>query len=118
MPVSLGDNIRISINIFNLKGLVDLHSIKWKEIYFEEIPVIPKLLNEENLLSLSGDRICELETLLHDWVPYEYYLNKSSLFLDCFKPQMVLKEVRCCGVGMLAMRIIYQINKEGLFYSI
>ena len=112
----MGDNLRISLNLFNMKGLVDLKSIKWKEISVEQIPSIPKVINEENLFSIPGDRICELETLLHEWVPYEYYLNDSSKYLDCFKPNMILKEARCCGVGLLAMKMNYCLCLEGFFY--
>lgn len=113
MPVSLGDEIKIAINIFNIKGLVDIKTIKWKDISIEEIQTVPKILSEENIYSIQGDRVCELETLLHEWVPYEYYMNKSSAFLDNFQPYMALKEVKCCGFGMLAMKMIYHLKKEG-----
>ena len=114
MPVSQGDNVRIAINLFNLKGLVDLKFIKWHSVILEEIPSIPKIIDENNISQIPPDRMCELETLLHDWVPYDYHPDSKSLGpLDCFSPLMILKEARYCGVGMLALRIIYQLNQTG-----
>ena len=114
MPVSPGDNVKIAINLFNLKGLVDIKSLKWHSVILEEIPIIPKNIDEFNISQIPADRICELETLLHHWVPYDYHPDSKSLGpLDCFTPLMILKEAKYCGVGMLALRIIYQLNQIG-----
>jgi len=115
MPVSPGDSVKIAINLFNLKGLVDIKSLKWQSVLLEEIPLIPKHITESNIFQIPPDRYCELETLLHEWVPYEYYFTSNNLLasLDCFSPLMILKEAKCCGVGMLALRIVYQLNQAG-----
>lgn len=118
MPVSEGDNVKIAINLFNLKGLIDIRSIKWEDIIIEEIPQIPKAINEQNLYSLPADRICELENLLDEWVPYEYRFEKKNDELDRFQPYMQLKESKCCGVGLLALRSRYQLNKPGSLLNI
>lgn len=113
MPVSEGDNVKIAINLFNLKGLIDIKSIQWEDIIIEEIPQIPKVINEQNIYSLPADRICELETLLDEWIPYEYRLDEKTGELDQFHPYMQLKEAKCCGVGLLAIRSRFQLNKPG-----
>lgn len=114
MPVSIGDSVKIAINLFNLKGLVNLKSIQWENPIFEEIPQIPKQINEKNIESIPGDRICELETLLSEWVPFQYHLNRSCDEIDIFKPYLLLKDSKCCGVGMLAIKSQYILSQTGI----
>lgn len=113
MPIRKGDNIKLSIIIFNMKGLIDIDSIQWKSPIIEEIPIIPKIFTCENIKLVNQDRICELESLLDTWIPYEYFNHPDKILLDCFEPQLFLKEVKCCGVGLLATKMYFLAKEKG-----
>lgn len=63
MPVSISDNIKISLSIYNLSGLIEFSSIKWHPPIIEDTPKIPKQLNSENIKKIDKNRICELEEM-------------------------------------------------------
>lgn len=78
----------------------------------EEIPFIPKKITPESIYHLNMDRICELETLFHDWISYDYY-NGEIINFDLFSPQLILKKAKFCGYDMLALKIVYVANSAG-----
>lgn len=45
IPVNDDDTIKFAVNFYNLGGLVNLNTIKWKEPYLEPIPSYPKDMN-------------------------------------------------------------------------
>ena len=100
------------MTIYNLKGLIDINSIKWLQPIVEEIPFIPKKITSETINHLNINRICELETLFHEWISYEYYDGETINF-HLFSPELILKKVKFCGYDMLALKIVYLANSEG-----
>eukprot|EP00826_Nyctotherus_ovalis_P027992 TRINITY_DN2198_c0_g2_i1.p1 TRINITY_DN2198_c0_g2~~TRINITY_DN2198_c0_g2_i1.p1 ORF type:complete len:505 (-),score=127.95 TRINITY_DN2198_c0_g2_i1:153-1667(-) len=100
-PIVVGDNIEFAVNYFNIKGLVDINSIKWLPPVLENTPL-------ENLLTYKGrekrekekhtevkvfadlSRICELEDSEMEWRDFLYDSQPKSIFpfkmlTRCFK---------------------------------
>ena len=59
--VRVGDNVKFTINYYNLNGLVDLNSIIWKEPVIEIAPKIPIMIDYNEIENYDANRICEIE---------------------------------------------------------
>jgi len=100
-PICVGDNIEFAVNYFNIRGLVDINSIKWLPPVLENTPM-------ENILNYKGtekrekekrteikvfadlSRICELEDSEMEWRDFKCDKQPKSIFpfgklTKCFK---------------------------------
>jgi hypothetical protein len=113
MPVCVQDSIKFAINFYNLYGFLNLNSIKWLDPILEATPQIPLEIDFYDLPNFNKNRICEVEEIHHEWVPYKYFEKKEKVELDVFKPQLTLKETKCAGVDIITMKSFYTATDTG-----
>lgn len=113
MPVCVNDNVKIPINFFNLVGMVDINSISWLPPIIDKMPSIPKSINPKIKLKIDKNRICEIEDLHNEWSRYEYFYDNRKVMLDSFAPHLLLKEVKCAGVGIVTSKMTFTAAQAG-----
>ncbi|KAL4445277.1 hypothetical protein ABPG74_022090 [Tetrahymena malaccensis] len=106
-PVKIGDNIKISVNFFNMNGLVNIYSIQWKDLTTGSIPNVPIYIDPNKIDNYEKERICETEEIYSDWVLYEYFHKINKKKIDDFSPYLYLKEVYCAGVDIITSKHIF-----------
>ncbi|KAH8738925.1 hypothetical protein FG386_000791 [Cryptosporidium ryanae] len=100
--LNVGDRIEIAINMSNSFGIVDLDSIKFQKLIFEEI---------------TSEK-CEIEDMYSsesDWRPVNSQ-NKElrDLFnVPIFSPQMELLYTEYAGTDIITYKITYKATKPG-----
>lgn len=55
-----------------------------------------------------------LEPPQADWVMYEYSDQANKVVLDHFQPQLILKESRCRGSGIVVSKMVYSATQIGM----
>ena len=58
-----------------------------------------------------------LEPPQADWILYEYSDQQNKVKLDFFKPQLVLRESRCRGFGLVVSKMVYMAAMPGTNFS-
>ncbi|KAH7647374.1 hypothetical protein FG379_003041 [Cryptosporidium bovis] len=100
--LNVGDRIEIAVNMSNSFGVVDLDSIKFQRLVFEEI---------------SSER-CEIEDMYSsdsDWRPIKNEGKELKDFFNIpiFSPQMEILYTECAGTDVITYKIIYNAIKPG-----
>ena len=74
------------MNFYNLQGLININSLQWRSMKFQEIPEIGIYLNPNDIPKYDKNRICEVEELYTDWRLYEYFQKSEKVTIDEFQP--------------------------------
>ncbi|KAM3144300.1 hypothetical protein pb186bvf_003464 [Paramecium bursaria] len=105
----VGDQIKLSVNILNQTGLMDLKSFKWLPYQIEKLEV--KIFQSPKHISMYPPSSLENKDI--DWVLYEYFQNPMKKCFDQLK-HLILKECRCNGVNIITSRMKYLCESPGL----
>ena len=125
VPICVGDNGEISINLYNLKGLLDLSSIKWLPLKLIATPkytidnynIDPLRLEEvDTSKKVFADlsRICELEdseiwrNLIAEGKP------KTIPYIKTIEKFFYIQDIEYSDVDILAYKLKLTAAKEGI----
>lgn len=79
IPICAEDYVEISITFMSLMGVLDPSTLKWKPVYFEQLPDQEDIRNYNRLKSMTPDRnkfekyfadlkrVCEVEDTVVEW---------------------------------------------------
>lgn len=114
MPIILGDSIKLAVNIYNIRGLLDISKIKWRKPIINYIPEIPRNFGRKTK-NFDINRICEVEFIHDDWIDYKFFEHPFKKKLDCFQPYLIPIEIKCAGVesGILTTRVKFMACQLG-----
>lgn len=125
MPVSNGDIIEISMNIFSEKGLVDLKSIQWIPPSYEPSRNIDFINFTTNLFEIDKtakivsdlSRICEIEDSVTQWLTCSYLLERvlSKFNLEILKEYFTCDKLLIATIDCVAIKMQLIASKIGRF---
>ena len=56
---------------------------------------------------INKNRICEVEEMHPEWIPYKYFYRKDKVDLTEFQPQLTIKDMKCAGVDIITMKKLF-----------
>jgi len=127
IPICINDNLEIAINLYSLRGLIDVNSIHWQKPIFSSIPLEntltyqreKKMIEEQKELSekivCDLNRICELEDSQQEWryPMYESIPENALNFLKVIEKQFLIKEILFANVDILVVKAQLIASKPG-----
>ena len=113
MPICIGDNIKFSINFYNLYGYLNLSTLKWQDPIIDYTPNIPIEIDFNGIGMMNKNRICEVEEMCPEWIPHKYFDKKDDIDVTEFQPQLTVKEINYAGVDIITMKTIYIATSSG-----
>ena len=126
VPICVGDNLEIAVNLYSLRGLVDIESITWINPIFSDIPSEntmsykrgKKMQEEEDKsakIVADLSRVCELEDTQLEWRYSEYYSFPSNnlKFIEDIKPLFTVEKIDFANVDIIAIRGQLTAKKKG-----
>ena len=134
IPICVGDNIEIAVNIYSLRGLVDADSINWQPPSLQQSPHV-NILNYnrdinlrkvnswgEKILADLG-RVCELEDSQAEWEDYRMIKAKNSFLNVMFnmknlEPFFQFQKVKFSGMDIKAFRMQLLAIRPGIYIYI